>query len=71
MHLTASLPGTGGLLKAAPEDFVVEELPAYPATGEGGHTSSGSRSAPSPPTTRSRACAPRSAAAATTRAPRG
>jgi tRNA pseudouridine13 synthase len=36
--LTESLPGTGGLLKAVPEDFVVDELPAYPASGEGTHT---------------------------------
>jgi tRNA pseudouridine13 synthase len=36
--VTADLPGTGGLHKAAPEDFVVEELPAYPASGEGTHT---------------------------------
>jgi tRNA pseudouridine13 synthase len=35
---TASLPGTGGLLKAAPDDFVVEELPAYAPSGEGTHT---------------------------------
>ena len=36
-YLTAQLVGTGGLLKAVPEDFVVEEIPAYAATGEGGH----------------------------------
>ncbi len=36
--LTASLPGTGGLLKSVPEDFVVDELPAYPPSGEGTHT---------------------------------
>jgi tRNA pseudouridine13 synthase len=36
--LTEALPGTGGLLKSVPEDFVVEELPAYPASGEGTHT---------------------------------
>jgi tRNA pseudouridine13 synthase len=34
---TAHLPGTGGLLKSTPEDFVVEEIPAYHPTGEGGH----------------------------------
>lgn len=28
-------PGTGGRLRAAPEDFVVEELPAYLPSGEG------------------------------------
>jgi tRNA pseudouridine13 synthase len=36
--LTAALPGTGGLHKAVPEDFVVDELPAYPPSGEGTHT---------------------------------
>lgn len=36
-YLTQDLPGTGGLLKAMPEDFVVEEIPAYPPSGEGTH----------------------------------
>jgi tRNA pseudouridine13 synthase len=36
--LTSHLPGTGGLMKSTPEDFVVEELPAYPPSGEGAHT---------------------------------
>lgn len=36
-YLTADLPGTGGLLKAVPEDFEVEELPAYAPSGEGEH----------------------------------
>jgi tRNA pseudouridine13 synthase len=36
--MTRDLPGTGGLHKATPEDFVVEELPAYAPAGEGGHT---------------------------------
>jgi tRNA pseudouridine13 synthase len=36
--VTSALPGTGGLMKAAPEDFVVEELPAYAPSGEGPHT---------------------------------
>jgi tRNA pseudouridine13 synthase len=36
--VTAALPGTGGLVKAVPEDFVVEELPAYTPSGEGAHT---------------------------------
>jgi tRNA pseudouridine13 synthase len=36
--LTAALPGTGGLIKTVPEDFVVEELPAYQPSGEGPHT---------------------------------
>jgi tRNA pseudouridine13 synthase len=35
--VTASLPGTGGLLRAQPEDFVVEELPAYVPSGTGEH----------------------------------
>jgi tRNA pseudouridine13 synthase len=35
---TRELPGTGGLFKATPEDFVVDELPAYAPSGEGGHT---------------------------------
>jgi tRNA pseudouridine13 synthase len=35
--LTAALPGTGGRLKAHDDDFVVEELPAYPRSGEGSH----------------------------------
>jgi len=34
---TADLPGTGGLLKVAPEDFVVEEIPAYLPSGRGPH----------------------------------
>jgi tRNA pseudouridine13 synthase len=33
--LTADLPGVGGRIKAAPEDFEVEEVPAYPPCGEG------------------------------------
>ena len=32
--LTADLPGCGGTFKATPEDFVVEELPAYEPSGE-------------------------------------
>jgi tRNA pseudouridine13 synthase len=35
--LTADLPGTGGTLKQEPEDFVVEEIPAYEPCGEGEH----------------------------------
>ena len=31
--LTSALPGTGGIIKAVPEDFVVDELPAYPLAG--------------------------------------
>ncbi len=37
-YLTAELPGTGGWIKTQIEDFVVEELPLYPPTGEGEHT---------------------------------
>jgi tRNA pseudouridine13 synthase len=36
-RLTAGLPGCGGLLKGVPDDFVVEEIPAYPPSGEGEH----------------------------------
>lgn len=36
-YLTADQPGIGGQLKATPEDFVVEEIPLYPALGEGRH----------------------------------
>ncbi|MGL6074144.1 MAG: tRNA pseudouridine(13) synthase TruD [Fimbriiglobus sp.] len=35
--LTASLPGIGGKIKVEPEDFVVEEIPAYVPSGEGEH----------------------------------
>ena len=35
--LTADLPGVGGRIKAEPEDFVVEEIPAYLPCGEGEH----------------------------------
>jgi tRNA pseudouridine13 synthase len=36
--LTRDLPGTAGLHKATPEDFIVDELPAYAPSGEGTHT---------------------------------
>lgn len=36
-HLTENLPGIGGLLKESPEDFIVEELPAYEPCGTGEH----------------------------------
>ncbi len=32
------LPRTGGAYKVSPDDFRVEELPAYPPSGEGSHT---------------------------------
>ncbi len=35
--LTATIPGTGGVIKTRPEDFFVEELPLYAASGEGDH----------------------------------
>ncbi len=34
--VTADLPGIGGALKEQPEDFEVEEIPAYPPSGDGG-----------------------------------
>ena len=36
-YLTPDLPGTGGLLRVRPEDFVVDEIPAYAASGDGEH----------------------------------
>ena len=36
-YLTADLPGIGGILKQQPEDFLVEEIPAYAPCGEGEH----------------------------------
>jgi tRNA pseudouridine13 synthase len=36
-YLTAELPGTGGTLRTTPEDFCVDEEPAYAAKGEGDH----------------------------------
>lgn len=36
-RLTSDIPGTGGTLKARPEDFLVEEIPAYEPCGEGEH----------------------------------
>lgn len=35
--LTAAIPGTGGRIKERPEDFVVEEIPAYEPSGAGEH----------------------------------
>lgn len=34
---TAELPGCGGFIKKQPEDFEVEELPAYEPSGQGDH----------------------------------
>jgi len=36
-YLTAELPGTGGVLRASPEDFVVDEIAAYAPAGTGDH----------------------------------
>jgi tRNA pseudouridine13 synthase len=35
--LTQGIPGTGGCVRSEPEDFEVEELPLYPASGAGEH----------------------------------
>ncbi len=37
-YLTADLPGTGGIIRARVEDFIVDEVPAYLPCGEGEHT---------------------------------
>ena len=37
-YLTADLPGTGGVIKETPEDFLVAEIPLYLPCGEGEHT---------------------------------
>jgi len=36
-YLTADIPGIGGTIKARPEDFLVDEIPAYDPVGEGEH----------------------------------
>jgi tRNA pseudouridine13 synthase len=36
-YLTSDLPGVGGSLKAEADDFRVDEIPAYPPSGEGTH----------------------------------
>jgi tRNA pseudouridine13 synthase len=36
-YLTAEVPGVGGVLRQRPEDFLVEEIPAYSPSGEGEH----------------------------------
>ena len=36
-YLTADLPGIGGALRASPEDFFVDEEPAYQPSGAGDH----------------------------------
>jgi tRNA pseudouridine13 synthase len=35
--VTADLPGSGGTIKASPEDFRVDEIPAYAPVGSGPH----------------------------------
>jgi len=35
--LTHDIPGTGGVIKQRPEDFLVEEIPQYEPRGEGEH----------------------------------
>jgi tRNA pseudouridine13 synthase len=36
-YLTANLPGIGGTIKETPDDFRVDEIPAYLPSGEGEH----------------------------------
>jgi tRNA pseudouridine13 synthase len=36
-YISSDLPGVGGILRAAPDDFVVEEVPLYGAQGDGQH----------------------------------
>lgn len=36
-YLSAAFPGIGGHIKDSPEDFIVEEIPAYAACGSGDH----------------------------------
>lgn len=36
-YLTSDIPGCGGVIKDSPEDFVVEEIPAYEPCGSGEH----------------------------------
>ncbi len=36
-RVTDDLPGTGGTIKESPEDFLVEEVPAYAPSGKGEH----------------------------------
>ncbi len=37
-YLTSDLPGVGGVIRTEPEDFVVDEVPAYEPCGDGEHT---------------------------------
>jgi len=36
-YITEDVPGIGGEIKQRPEDFIVDELPAFPPAGEGEH----------------------------------
>jgi len=36
-YLTADIPGTGGVIKESPDDFIVTEIPAYEPSGSGEH----------------------------------
>jgi tRNA pseudouridine13 synthase len=36
-YLTADIPGTGGVIKESPDDFIVTEIPAYEPCGSGEH----------------------------------
>ena len=36
-RMTEHLDGLGGTLTGKPEDFVVDEIPAYPPSGQGDH----------------------------------
>jgi len=36
-YLTNGISGTGGRIRARPEDFIVEEIPLYEASGTGTH----------------------------------
>ena len=36
-YITSEFPGIGGVLKERPEDFFVQEIPLYEASGEGEH----------------------------------
>lgn len=36
-YLTAAIPGIGGVIKDSPEDFIVDEIPAYVPCGSGEH----------------------------------
>jgi len=37
LYITADVPGTGGVIKQRPEDFLVDETAAYQPSGEGDH----------------------------------